>query len=52
MILRIFSFVDSLDPNLSAFGGGAVEWVMPAGMLLLLAAIVPLAFLKRRVDLD
>jgi len=39
-------------PNLTSIGGGAVEWVMPAVILLLLAAIVPFAFIKRRVEFD
>jgi energy-coupling factor transport system permease protein len=39
-------------PNLSAIGGGAMEWALPVIMLLLLAAIVPLAWLKRRFELD
>jgi len=39
-------------PNLMSIGFGGWEWVMPAMMLLLLAAIVPFAFLKRRVEFD
>jgi energy-coupling factor transport system permease protein len=39
-------------PNLMSIGGGAIDWLMPALMLVLLAAIVPLAFIKRRVEFD
>jgi hypothetical protein len=35
-----------------SIGGGAIDWLMPALMLVLLAAIVPLAFIKRRVEFD
>jgi energy-coupling factor transport system permease protein len=37
-------------PTLSAIGAGG--WMMPVIILLLLAAVIPLAFLKRRVELD
>jgi energy-coupling factor transport system permease protein len=37
-------------PNLSAIGAGG--WLIPVIILLLLAAVLPLAFLKRRVELD
>jgi energy-coupling factor transport system permease protein len=51
--VRVLGYGDyQYYPNLTSIGGGAVEWVMPAMMLLLLAAIVPLAFIKRRVKLD
>jgi len=39
-------------PNLTSIGFGGWGWVMPAIILLLLAAVVPLAFIKRRVELD
>jgi energy-coupling factor transport system permease protein len=39
-------------PSLSAIGAGGWGWALPVIMLLLLAAIMPLAFLKRRVELD
>jgi hypothetical protein len=38
-------------PRLASVGGGG-EWALAAVMLLLLAAIMPLAWLKRRVELD
>ncbi|MCJ7818787.1 MAG: energy-coupling factor transporter transmembrane protein EcfT [Syntrophales bacterium] len=51
--LRIYGYGDyQYYPNLTSIGFGGWEWLMPAGMLLLLAAIVPLAFIKRRVELD
>jgi energy-coupling factor transport system permease protein len=37
-------------PSLSAIGSGG--WLIPVIILLLLAAILPLAFVKRRVELD
>jgi energy-coupling factor transport system permease protein len=50
---RIYGYGDyQYYPNLSAIGAGAVEWALPAIMLLLLAAIAPLAWLKRRFELD
>jgi energy-coupling factor transport system permease protein len=39
-------------PKLGAVGFSSLEWALPAIILLLLAAIVPLAFIKRRVELD
>jgi energy-coupling factor transport system permease protein len=49
--MRVMGFGDyQYYPSLSAIGSGG--WVMPVIMLLLLAAIVPLAWLKRRVELD
>lgn len=39
-------------PDLGAISLGSLEWVLPAIILLLLAAVVPLAFIKRRVELD
>jgi len=51
--VRVMGYGDyQYYPNLTSIGGGAVEWLVPVGMLLLLAAIVPFAFLKRRVELD
>jgi energy-coupling factor transport system permease protein len=48
---RVIGFGDyQYYPSLSAIGSGG--WVIPVIMLLLLAAIVPLAWLKRRVELD
>jgi energy-coupling factor transport system permease protein len=49
--MRVRGFGDyQYYPSLSAIGSGG--WVMPVIILLLLAAIVPLAFIKRRVELD
>jgi energy-coupling factor transport system permease protein len=49
--MRVMGFGDyQYYPSLSAIGSGG--WVMPVIILLLLAAIVPLAFIKRRVELD
>jgi energy-coupling factor transport system permease protein len=49
--VRVLGYGDyQYYPYLSAIGSGG--WVMPVIMLLLLAAIVPLAFIKRRIELD
>jgi energy-coupling factor transport system permease protein len=49
--MRVMGFGDyQYYPSLSAIGSGG--WLMPVIILLLLAAIVPLAWLKRRVELD
>jgi energy-coupling factor transport system permease protein len=49
--MRVMGFGDyQYYPSLSAIGSGG--WVMPVIILLLLAAIVPLAWLKRRIELD
>lgn len=51
--LRIYGYGDyQYYPNLASIGFGAIEWALPAMMLLLLAAILPLAFIKRRFELD
>jgi len=51
--VRVMGYGDyQYYPNLTSIGGGAVEWLMPAMILLLLAALVPFAFLKRRIELD
>jgi energy-coupling factor transport system permease protein len=39
-------------PNLTSIGLGDWGWLMPTVILLLLAAVVPLAWLKRRIELD
>jgi energy-coupling factor transport system permease protein len=39
-------------PNLTSIGFGGWGWVMPAIMIVLLVAILPLAFLRRRAELD
>jgi energy-coupling factor transport system permease protein len=39
-------------PTLEKIGADALDWLLMAILLLLLAAMVPMAFLKRRVDLD
>jgi len=53
IIVRTLGYGDyQYYPNLTSIGGGAVEWLVPAMMLLLLAAIVPFAFIKRRVEFD
>jgi energy-coupling factor transport system permease protein len=49
--VRVMGFGDyQYYPNLSAIGSGG--WLIPVILLLLLAAIAPLAWLKRRVELD
>jgi energy-coupling factor transport system permease protein len=49
--MRVMGFGDyQYYPSLSAIGSGG--WLMPVIILLLLAAIVPLAFIKRRIELD
>jgi energy-coupling factor transport system permease protein len=51
--VRVLGFGDyQYYPRLSTIGLGSIEWALPAIILLLLAAIVPLAFIKRRVELD
>jgi energy-coupling factor transport system permease protein len=51
--VRVMGYGDyQYYPKLSAIGLGGWGWVMPAIILLLLAAVVPLAWLKRRVELD
>jgi len=51
--VRVMGYGDyQYYPELASIGGGTIEWALPAIMLLLLAAVVPLAFLKRRVELD
>jgi energy-coupling factor transport system permease protein len=51
--VRVMGYGDyQYYPNLASIGGGTIEWVMAAAMILLLAAVVPLAFIKRRVELD
>lgn len=39
-------------PSLGAMGLSGLEWAMLAALSLLLLAVVPVAFIKRRVDLD
>jgi energy-coupling factor transport system permease protein len=49
--VRVLGYGDyQYYPSLSAIGQGG--WLMPVILLLLLAAVVPLAFVKRRVELD
>jgi energy-coupling factor transport system permease protein len=49
--IRVMGYGDyQYYPNLSAIGSGG--WLMPVIMLLLLAAIMPLAWLKRRIEFD
>ena len=51
--VRAFGYGDyQYYPNLTSIGFGGWEWVMPALMILLLAAIMPLAFIKRRIEFD
>jgi energy-coupling factor transport system permease protein len=51
--VRVMGFGDyQYYPRLASTGAGSWEWVISVIMLLLLAAIVPLAWLKRRVELD
>ncbi len=51
--VRVLGFGDyQYYPKLSAIGLEGWGWLIPAIILLLLAAVVPLAFLKRRVELD
>jgi energy-coupling factor transport system permease protein len=51
--VRVLGFGDyQYYPKLSAIGLVSLEWALPAIILLLLVAIVPLAFIKRRVELD
>ena len=50
--VRVLGFGDyQYYPNLAPLGGGW-EWALAGVMILLLVAVVPLAFLKRRVELD
>jgi energy-coupling factor transport system permease protein len=49
--VRVLGYGDyQYYPRLSSIGSGG--WVIPVIILLLLAAVVPLAWLKRRVELD
>jgi energy-coupling factor transport system permease protein len=49
--VRVMGFGDyQYYPSLSAIGSGG--WLMPVIILLLPAAIVPFAFIKRRIELD
>jgi energy-coupling factor transport system permease protein len=49
--VRVLGYGDyQYYPRLSSIGSGG--WVIPAIILSLLAAIVPLAFIKRRIELD
>lgn len=51
--VRVLGFGDyQYYPNLTAIGFGGWGWVLPVIMLVLLAAIVPFAFIKRRFELD
>ena len=51
--VRVLGFGDyQYYPSLTSIGFVGWEWALPVIMLLLLAAVVPLAFLKRRVELD
>lgn len=51
--VRVLGYGDyQYYPKLASIGGGIWEWTWPAIILLLLAAVVPLAFIKRRVELD
>jgi len=51
--VRVLGFGDyQYYPKLSSIGFGGWEWALPAIMIVLLAAVVPLAFLKRRVEFD
>jgi len=51
--VRVLGFGDyQYYPNLTSIGFGGWGWLMPAVMILLLAAIMPLAFLKRRIEFD
>lgn len=53
IMVRIYGYGDyQYYPNLTSIEFGAGEWALLAAMMLLLAAITPLAFLKRRVELD
>jgi energy-coupling factor transport system permease protein len=51
--VRVLGYGDyQYYPNLTSIGFGGWGWVMPAIMIVLLVAILPLAFLRRRAELD
>jgi len=51
--VRILGFGDyQYFPTLPAIGFGLLEWALLGMMILLLVAILPLAWLKRRIELD
>ena len=53
-LLLVLSGYGAYDyyPRLSAIGLEAAEWTRLAGLMILLLSVVPLAFVKRRVDFD
>ena len=53
IVFRVMGFGDyQYYPQLAAVGGGNIEWALAAAMVILLVFIVPLAFIKRRAELD
>jgi energy-coupling factor transport system permease protein len=53
IVVRIFGYGDyQYFPTLPAIGFSPLEWALLGIMILLLVAILPLAFLKRRMELD
>jgi len=53
LLLLYYGYGDySYYPQLSAIGLEAAGWTRLAGLMILLLAVVPLAFIKKRVDFD
>jgi len=51
--VRVLGYGDyQYYPNLTSIGFGGWGWALPAIMIVLLVAILPLAFIKRRVEFD